>query len=31
MEDCEMKNTWVWFLNVTLKMHADVNAASQKN
>ena len=31
MESLNLKNGWVWFLNASLKMHADVIAGRQIN
>ena len=31
MESLNSRNTWVWFLKVSLKMHADVIAGRQIN
>ena len=31
MEFLKLGNTWVSFLNVSIKMHADINAGRQTN
>ena len=31
MESLNLRNTWVWFLKVSLKMHADIIAGRQIN